>query len=119
MASVDIHRASVNRPDENLGPMFLAISWTTVSLAAVFVALRLFVRCKTHANGWDDYLIYFAFVSAFIPQPVGSHTQLRIVIELIAADESLLLDPRHSTSQVRVRTTCGICSADVERSSNV
>lgn len=67
MASFDIHRTPLDRPDENLGPMFLAISWTTVSLASVLVALRLFVRCKTHANSWDDYLIYLALVSAPIP----------------------------------------------------
>lgn len=51
------------RPDTNLGPTFLAISWTTMSLAAVLVAMRAFVRCKMHANSWDDYLIYLAWVS--------------------------------------------------------
>ena len=65
MESVDIHQTPFDRPDENLGPMCLAISWTTMSLAVVFVALRAFVRCKTHANGWDDYLIYIALVSDF------------------------------------------------------
>ena len=61
------------QPDENLGPMFLALSWTTMILATVLVALRLYVRCRTHANSWDDYLIYFALVSAFIPRVLGSH----------------------------------------------
>lgn len=63
MTSIAIQRRSYERPDENLGPIFLAISWTTVTLAIALVALRLFVRCKTHANGWDDYLIYLALVS--------------------------------------------------------
>lgn len=53
------------RPDTNLGPTYLAISWTTLSLAAALVAMRAFVRCKMHANGWDDYLIYLAWVSGF------------------------------------------------------
>ena len=92
--------------------MFLAISWTTVSLATVLVALRLFVRCKTHANSWDDYLIYLTLVSAPIPKPVGSHTLLYIVAELVAAYEPLLLDHRHSAGEIRVRSTCGICLAN-------
>lgn len=75
MASVDIYRTQFDRPDENLGPMFLALSWTTMTLAAVLVALRLFVRWKTHANSWDDYLIYFALVSASIPH-VAALTRL-------------------------------------------
>lgn len=50
-------------PDVNRGPVVLALSWTTVSLATMFVALRLYVRCKKRANGWDDYLIYIALVS--------------------------------------------------------
>lgn len=66
MASANIYRTPFHHPDETRGPMFLAVSWTTVSLAAILVALRVFVRCKTHANGWDDYLIYFALVSGLI-----------------------------------------------------
>ena len=50
-------------PDTNLGLTYLAVSWTTLSLAAVLVAMRAFVRCKMQANGWDDYLIYLAWVS--------------------------------------------------------
>lgn len=44
-----------------------------MTLATVLVALRLYIRWKTHANSWDDYLIYLALVSAFIPRAVGSH----------------------------------------------
>ena len=74
MAWDEIYRTPIKHPDDNLGPMFLALSWTTVTLAAVLVALRSFVRWKTHANSWDDYLIYFALVSAFPPHAAGSHT---------------------------------------------
>lgn len=71
MTSEVIFWAPSGHPDENLGPMFLALSWTTVTLATVLVALRSYVRWKTHANSWDDYLIYLALVRAFIPRAVG------------------------------------------------
>lgn len=72
-------------PDTNLGPTYLAISWTTLSLGAALVAMRAFVRCKMHANGWDDYLIYLAWVSVLL-----RHHHLpaiaRTVTEPITAD---------------------------------
>ena len=54
-----------DRSHANLGPLYLAISWTTVTLATVLVTLRLYVRCKLRANDWDDYLIYLALVSVY------------------------------------------------------
>jgi hypothetical protein len=62
MASSDVNRTSY-RPDVDLGPIFLAVSWSTLSLAMVMVALRLYLRSQVHANDWDDYLIYLALVS--------------------------------------------------------
>lgn len=83
MASLDINvTMTTHRPDTNLGPTYLAISWTTVSLAAVLVALRVFVRCKMHANGWDDLFIYLAWVS-ILHHLSTPETKLRTITEII------------------------------------
>lgn len=68
-----MNRTAPSRPDDDLGPLYLAISWTTVSLATILVALRLYVRCNMRASGWDDYLIYLALVCL----PVGKLDALR------------------------------------------
>lgn len=57
---------TTHHPDVNLGPTFLAISWNTVNLATVLVALRLYFRYKMHAHGWDAYLVYPVLVSVSI-----------------------------------------------------
>lgn len=108
----------MDRPDTDLGPTFLAISWTTVSLAAVLVALRAFVRFKMHANGWDDYLIYLAWVSVYHHLSVLD-TTLRTFIELVIADKPLWLNPRRFPGEVRVRTACRVYPADCRRTGKV
>lgn len=50
-------------PDVNRGPMIVGISWASASLAIVAVALRISIRFKKRAHGWDDYVIYTALVS--------------------------------------------------------
>lgn len=49
-------------PDETRGPQILAISWTTLTLATVTIALRAHMRRKAHATGWDDYFMFLALV---------------------------------------------------------
>lgn len=49
-------------PDVNRGPMAIGVVSVAFTLATVFVALRIYVRWKKHAHGWDDFMIYFAWV---------------------------------------------------------
>lgn len=49
-------------PDVNRGPVALGIISFVFALATIFVALRIYVRFKKHAHGWDDAMIYIAWV---------------------------------------------------------
>ena len=50
-------------PNDNRGPVVLAISWATVTLAAVIVSLRLYTRLALGAQaGIDDAAIVLATV---------------------------------------------------------
>lgn len=56
--------------DVNKGPVVLAITYVTTSIALVAVALRMFVRVKiVKSVGWDDYAILLASVSASYTLP--------------------------------------------------
>lgn len=50
--------------DINRGPEIVGITSSFFALATVLIALRLFVRIQKHAHGWDDYMIYIAWVRA-------------------------------------------------------
>lgn len=50
------------RPDDNKGPAMLGVISFFFSLATISVFLRLYVRLKNHANGWDDYFIYASWL---------------------------------------------------------
>ena len=49
-------------PDADRGPVALGIISFAFALATVFVALRVYVRFMKHAHGWDDFMIYVAWV---------------------------------------------------------
>ena len=49
-------------PDHNKGPMAEGLLWAFNGLAAILIALRAYTRIKTGAQGWDDYVAYFALV---------------------------------------------------------
>ena len=51
--------------DDTRGPQILAVSWTTEGLAFLAVALRIHVRVKAQAIGWDDYFMCLALVGFF------------------------------------------------------
>ncbi|KAI9877447.1 MAG: hypothetical protein M1830_003869 [Pleopsidium flavum] len=54
---------SVNHPpDIDKGPMVMGLCWATTALAIIAVWLRAYVRTKTRAQGWDDYVAYMAMV---------------------------------------------------------
>lgn len=48
--------------DADRGPMVLAISWLTASIAVVTVASRFHFRYSKHGHGWDDYFSYAGLV---------------------------------------------------------
>ena len=49
-------------PDDTRGPQILAVSWITAALAVLAVALRINLRIKAQALGWDDCFICLALV---------------------------------------------------------
>ena len=49
-------------PDDTRGPWILALSWITDALAVLAVALRINLRIKAQAVGWNDYSICLALV---------------------------------------------------------
>ena len=49
-------------PDDTRGPQILAVSWITAALAFLAVALRINLRIRAQAIGWDDYFICLALV---------------------------------------------------------
>ena len=49
--------------DVSRGPLALGIISFAFTLATILVGLRVYVRLKKHAHGWDDYTIYAAWVS--------------------------------------------------------
>ncbi len=57
-------------PDNDRGPMLLAITWTTAAVATMIVILRVYSRTVLqNAIGWDDAAIMAALVgiSGFWP----------------------------------------------------
>ena len=51
-------------PDNDRGPMLLAITWTTTAIATTIVILRVYSRTVLQlAMGWDDSAIIAALVS--------------------------------------------------------
>ena len=49
-------------PNDTRGPTILGTLWTFNILAGILVLLRAYVRVKTRAQGWDDYIAYIALV---------------------------------------------------------
>lgn len=56
-ASLSSPPADVNRGGEVVGLLSFGFA-----LATILVALRFYVRIQKHAHGWDDYMIYVAWV---------------------------------------------------------
>ena len=51
-------------PDTSRGPALLSAEWVTLSIAVLFVALRIYTRALLHKTaGWDDWTILAALVS--------------------------------------------------------
>ncbi|KAI9705271.1 MAG: hypothetical protein M1820_005269 [Bogoriella megaspora] len=50
-------------PHETRGPTILGTLWTFNILAGILVVLRAYVRAKTRATGWDDYIAYVALAN--------------------------------------------------------
>ena len=57
-------------PDVNRGPVAVGVGSSAFALATVFVALRMYIRFKKHAHGWDDYMIYCAWVRRNLQNPL-------------------------------------------------
>ena len=57
-----LESSQVLLPDDTRGPQILAVSWTTEALAFLAVALRIHVRIKAQAIGWDDCFMCLALV---------------------------------------------------------
>ena len=54
------------RLDDNKGSAVLGIVSFFFSLATISVFLRLYVRLKNHAHGWDDYFLYASWVQLIL-----------------------------------------------------
>lgn len=50
-------------PDESLGPLALGLLGTAFAICTITIGLRFYVRFTRRTHGWDDYLIYLAWVS--------------------------------------------------------
>ena len=57
-------------PNVNRGPVAVGVVSFAFALATVSVALRVYVRFKKHAHGWDDYMIYCAWVRRILSIPL-------------------------------------------------
>ena len=62
MIKTMLESSQVLPPNDTRGPQILAVSWTTEALALFAVALRIRVRIKAQAIGWDDYFMCLALV---------------------------------------------------------
>ena len=49
-------------PDESRGSLLLGITAFVFVLSTITLALRIYVRFKKNAFGWDDYTIFVAWV---------------------------------------------------------
>ena len=59
-------------PDNDRGPMLLAITWTTAAVATVIVILRVYSRTVLqNAIGWDDAAIIAALVGITLFWPLS------------------------------------------------
>ena len=59
-------------PDNDRGPMLLAVTWTTAAVATMIVMLRVYSRTVLqNAIGWDDAAIIAALVGTFFFYPLS------------------------------------------------
>ena len=83
--------------DQNRAPQLLALFWAPFPITAVLVSTRLFVRLRLKNLGWDDYLMFIAWVTQLcllqcqrlelspdryfirLPSPYQPYTYLRVV----------------------------------------
>lgn len=65
-------------PDNDRGPMLLAITWTTAAIAITIVILRVYSRTVLqYTMGWDDSAIIAALVGTSIFRPLSFFSGFR------------------------------------------
>ena len=58
--------ADPQESDRNRGGSLLAMVWTEVPIAAIFVTMRMYSRLKLRNLGWDDWMMVITLVSRLI-----------------------------------------------------